>query len=95
MHKITWSGPALNDLRRISDWLMKNADPKTAVHVLTSIQTACVTLESFPLRGPLLPKGLRKLRAQNTRYLIIYRVEKSEILVTRVFHARENWQLEI
>ena len=94
MRDIIWSGPALGDLRRISAWLMENTDPDTAVWILTAIRSACNTLESFPLRSPLLKEDHRKLRVKGTRYLIIYRASDSGIVVTRVFHARENWQSE-
>lgn len=95
MRDIIWSGPALGDLRRISAWLMENADPDTAVWILTAIRSACATLENFPLRSPLLKKDHRKLRVKGTRYLIIYRAGDTDIVVTRVFHALENWQLEV
>lgn len=95
MREIIWSVPALEDLRRISSWLMDNADGATSVSILTAIRKSCVTLESFPSRGALLAQGLRKLRVPGSRYLIIYRTDPSGIFVTRVFHARENWQLEI
>ncbi len=95
MRDIIWSGPALGDLRRISAWLMENADPDTAVWILTAIRSACTSLENFPLRSPLLKQGHRKLRVKGTRYLIIYRAVDTGIVVTRVFHARENWQMDV
>ncbi|MBK7161728.1 MAG: type II toxin-antitoxin system RelE/ParE family toxin [Sphingomonadales bacterium] len=95
MQEIIWSGPALEDLRRISAWLMDNADGETAVRILAMIRAACVGLENFPSRGPMLVQGTRKFRVAGTRYLILYRAEPSRLIVTRVFHARENWQLEI
>jgi toxin ParE1/3/4 len=93
MRDIIWSGPALGDLRRISAWLMENADPDTAVWILAAIRSACNTLENFPSRSPLLAQDHRKLRVKGTRYLIIYRISEAGIFVTRVFHAREDWQL--
>ena len=95
MRDIIWTGPALGDLSRISAWLMENADPDTAVWILIAIRSACNTLESFPSRSPLLKQGHRKLRVKGTRYLIIFRAGEIGIVVTRVSHARENWQLEL
>jgi toxin ParE1/3/4 len=95
MREIIWSGPALQDLRRISAWLTENADAETAVQILVAIRSACKMLETFPLRGPLLTGELRKLRVKETRYLILYRASATGITISRIFHARENWQLEI
>jgi plasmid stabilization system protein ParE len=91
MHDIIWSRPALEDLRRINDWLTRDAEPDHAIRTLAAIRRRAEFLEQFPHGGRPLRDGVRVLLVYETPYLIRYRIATSRVDVLRVHHERENW----
>lgn len=94
MRRIDWTGPALNDLRVIDDWLTREATPDLAVRILSAIRTRSHFLVDFPHGGRPYREGRRILRVLGTPYLIQYRILDDVVQVLRVHHEREDWLLE-
>src|SRR3546814_1994010 len=53
MRRLTWTAPALADLREINAFLRREADGKTAVRTLSAIRQRANLLKEFPHAGPL------------------------------------------
>ena len=92
MREIIWSSLAINDLRRIAEWLNVEVSPETAADYLTAIRDRSEMLKDFPRRGPRISDEARKLLVPATPYIILYDVAEMRIEVLRVFHNRENWR---
>lgn len=92
--RIIWSQPALDDLRGMDAWLMREASPGIAPQTLTSIRYRAQFLENFPRGGRPIDQAHRILRVYGTPYFIRYRITDAVVEVIRVHHERENWQLE-
>lgn len=93
--RIDWTTLALDDVRRIDDWLTREASPALALRTIGAIRFRSKFLEDFPHGGRPLSKGQRVLRVYDTPYLIRYRIVGDSVQVLRVHHEREDWQLEI
>ncbi len=91
MRRIDWSQPALDDLRAINGWLMKEATPDIALRTLTAIRTRARFLERFPDGGRRHKGNVRILRVFRTQYLLLYRIDDDAVQVLRVRHDRQDW----
>ncbi len=79
------------DLDRLADFLtVKN--PRAAHAAADAMLEAIESLGEFPERGLSLRANLRELSVAYGRdgYVLRYRVLPTEVLVTRIFHARER-----
>jgi plasmid stabilization system protein ParE len=95
MTRVSWTAPSLGDLRRIDDWLTREADPDFAIRTLAAVRFRARFLKDFPRGGRPHHGGTRILRVLDTPYLIHYRiVDDLHVQVLRVYHERENWQVE-
>lgn len=92
--RIDWSGPALDDLRAIDDWLSREASPDYAIRTLSAIRMRSKFLEDFPHGGRPHRGTHRILRVFDTPYLIRYQISGEIVEVVRVHHERENWFVE-
>lgn len=96
MTDVQWSGPALRDLRRIDHWLTSEASAETAVRLLTAIRFRAEFLVDFPRGGRPRRGDTRILRVLETPYLIHYRITLDMgVQVLRVYHERQDWQVEL
>ena len=93
MPVIDWSDPALRDLRRIDEWLTREASPEVSIRILMAIRERAGFLERFPHGGRPQADGTRILRVFDTRYLILYRLAGDVVQVLRLHHEREDWSL--
>lgn len=88
---IIWSIEARDDVDRLTDFL-DAYDPTLAGEIGRLLEQAPKRLLEFPRRGSRLsefdPKEVREFRIAN--YLLRYELVRTEILVLRYFHAREN-----
>jgi toxin ParE1/3/4 len=92
MIRLRWSNLALDDLASIRDYLLQR-DPDAARRVIEAIRDRARLLKKHPMAGPPLDIGdTRKLTVPRYPYVIIYRVMKDEVVVTRVHHAAEDWR---
>jgi len=94
MPSISWTLPALEDLRAIDRWLERNRTPRYAAMTIASIRYRAKFLEDFPHGGRPHHDGIRILRVIETPYLIRYRIVADVVQVLRVHHEREDWSIE-
>jgi addiction module RelE/StbE family toxin len=96
MAEISWTRPALEDLRRINRYLTREADHRTAASVLATIRFRLKTLEDFPHAGPPVEgQPYRSFIIRGTPYVVAYRTLDRSVQILRVHHQRENWRLPI
>jgi addiction module RelE/StbE family toxin len=90
-YTIYWSGPALNDLRSIKDYVSRDK-PKAARHLAERISRSVLDLADFPESGRSVPEfpgaGYREVIV--TPYRIIYEVTEDRVVVLRVWHGRRD-----
>ena len=95
MTEVTWSLPALADLRAIDAWLTRNASPEQAVRSLAEISRRANFLRDFPHGGrPMIEHDFRVLRVPATPYLILYRLRPNGVEILRLRHERGDWHVE-
>lgn len=92
MAELIYSGQALTDLDRLTDFLLE-ADPAAAHETTALIMEAVEVLANHPLIGRPVEEGLRELfisRGQSG-YLALYSYEEAEdaALVLAIRHQRE------
>jgi plasmid stabilization system protein ParE len=89
--RIVWSAAAWGDLDRLHAFLA-DQDADAADAVFDKLARAPEKLLDFPRRGARLseftPREVRELRVAN--YLLRYELSKSNIVVLRIFHSRED-----
>lgn len=89
--KIQWSFSAWADADRLHAFMAQH-DLDEADAVVERLIAAPSTLLDFPRRGARLgefdPREVRELRTG--RYVLRYEVAQGELVVLRLFHAREN-----
>jgi len=89
--KIAWSSSAWADLDRLHAFLAQH-DHDAADALLDRLANGPSALLSFPRRGPRLsefdPREVREFRLG--KYLLRYELASEEIIVLRIFHARED-----
>ncbi len=85
------SGPARRDLQRLHNWLA-DVNPGAADRAVDAIVSGILSLEDFPERGRPLRGGIRELRIDFGRdgYVLRYRAQNGDVIITRVFHGRER-----
>lgn len=92
-HKVIWSARSLKDLDQAHD-LLAAQSLKAANQTIKTILERVGQLESFPESGPVEPSLAHRKREHrylvNGHHKIIYRIEKRQILVVRVFDTRQN-----
>lgn len=88
---IRWSLEARDDVDRLVEFVSVH-DPSLANDIERELSQAPRRLLHFPRRGPRLSMfDLREVREYRVRnYLIRYEVSSADIVVLRVFHARED-----
>lgn len=92
MAKLIYSGGALADLERLTDFLLK-ADPVAARSTVALIEEAVGVLKNHPLMGRAVEDGLRELVISRGRsgYVALYCFEEVDdaVLLLAVRHQRE------
>lgn len=88
-HEILWSGPALQDLREIRDYVSRDK-PMAARKLAQSIRKSVLRLARNPRSGRIVPelteRGFRELIV--APYRIVYEVQDGRVLILRVWHGR-------
>jgi len=89
--KISWSAEAQTDLGRIHTFLARH-DLDAADFAFDALIEAPEALLDFPRLGSRLtlydPREVREFRVGN--YLLRYQLSVTDLIVVRVFHARED-----
>jgi addiction module RelE/StbE family toxin len=90
-YTILWSGPALDDLRSIKDYVSRDK-PKAARRLAERISRCVLDLAEFPEAGRPVPEfpdsGYREVIV--APYRIIYEVTDDRVIVLRVWHGRRD-----
>jgi toxin ParE1/3/4 len=96
MRRVSWTTASRHDLRQIDEWLTNEADPDFAIRTLATIRYRAEFLVDFPRGGRPYRGGTRILRVLDTPYLIHYRIVGDlAVEVLRVYHERQDWQVEV
>jgi plasmid stabilization system protein ParE len=82
---------ALDDIERLVRWLLDVGAEPAAARAKLTLEAAIDSLEEFPDRGSLQPRGMRELIAPfgQAAYVIRYRVQSDAVLIARIRHSRE------
>jgi addiction module RelE/StbE family toxin len=95
--KLSYSEQALNDLERLTDFLV-DKDPAAAAETLELIEEAVNLLIRHPLVGRPVEYGLRELVISrgHTGYVALYSLEEDQevVLILAIRHQREAGYLE-
>ena len=92
--KVIWSDFASEMLKKVYDYYRENANLRVAKRIKDEIFTSTRQLEKHPKSGQIelllkrLNEGHRYIVGGN--YKIIYKEVKEGILITDVFHTRQN-----
>ena len=86
--KILWTGPALDDLRDIRDYVRQD-DPAAAKRFAEKIRNGVLRLADHPLSGRVVPElsGLDYREVIIAPYRIVYAVKKDKVIILRVWHG--------
>ena len=91
--KVVFTPSSDTDLSELYDYIADNASLRIAADYVVGIQTACMALADFPLRGaarPDLGNGIRTIPFQG-RAVIAYRPGDDRIRILRVFAAGRDY----
>ncbi len=87
---------AENDLEEIVSYISTELlVPETAIAQLEDIETAILTLETFPERHPVIKmdgfvhEEIRQLLVNN--YIVFYQISATTVFVLRVLYAKRDW----
>jgi plasmid stabilization system protein ParE len=90
--KLEWSGSALVDLERFSEFLLQHY-PHLASSVAREVVAKASILEDQPLLGRAITRGSHyrqvTLRVLNAAYVFQYRYDGQRLVMLRIFHGRE------
>lgn len=93
MVKIVYAQQAVNDLFRLTDFLIES-NPTAALATINLIEEAIMLLERHPLIGRLIDDALRELIISRGKsgYVALYSYEnkKNTILILTIRHQRET-----
>jgi plasmid stabilization system protein ParE len=88
--RLIWSGPALNDLRGINDYLRQH-DSRAAIAALRAINDKARLLLQFPGLGPSMVAEQRYVSVTRTPYVLVYAIERERVEIYRAHDSRQNW----
>ena len=91
MTPVRIAGLARLDLGRLSDF-MSELSPGAERRAMQSIRVGLIGLTEYPMRGVELQPGLRKLIIPfgQSGYVVRYRFDGREVVVTRIHHMFED-----
>lgn len=93
MRRLSWTEPARRDLRDLDAWLSSEADPETAIRILSAIRERADFLLDFPGGGPVYRGDRHSLRVNHTPCSLVYRVlDETRIEILRIHHAKQDWR---
>ncbi len=89
--KILWTGPALEDLRDIREYVSRD-DPSAAKRLATRIRDGVLRLADHPLSGRVVPElaGLNYREVIISPYRIVYTAKQDQVIILRVWHGRNE-----
>jgi toxin ParE1/3/4 len=90
--QVRWSMPAADDLERICAWIEQD-NPEAASRVAGTIYGGCARLKDFPYMGRESRRmsGWRELVFPPLPYIVVYRIRRDAVEISRIFHAAQDW----
>jgi len=91
--KVRFSDAALNDLRRIGDYIAQDT-PLRARDFVRALRERATQIADNPLAFPLVPHHERRgIRRRVFRgYLIFYRAEADTVSIVRILHGAQDYE---
>jgi len=91
--RIEWLPEAARNLTAQIAWIAER-DPWAAIDVGDAVHDAVARLADHPAIGrPGRVAGTRELVIVGTPYVVIYRIERTAVLVLRILHGAQPWPL--
>ena len=91
---VRWTRPAAADLTHICDYTEQRFGVAQARRVAVAVCEAVESLGAQPSRGRRGRKaGTRELILPGFPFLIVYRLRRSAIEITRVLHGAQRWPI--
>lgn len=88
---IEWLPEAARNLTTQIDWIAER-DPWAAIDVGDAVHDAVSRLGAYPTIGrPGRVTGTRELVVVGTPYVVVYRIERTVVLVLRILHGAQRW----
>jgi toxin ParE1/3/4 len=87
--KIVFTPEARDDLLELYEYIAEHGNPERAMAYIERIETACMSLQTLPIRGTLredLRRGLRVMGFER-RALIAFRVRSKSVAILRIFYG--------
>lgn len=95
MTRVEWTGPAVEDLREIKDYIARDS----AIYADAAIERIILAAEDlarFPKRGRIVPEVrdplLREIIVR--AYRVIYRIKKGRVQILTVIHGAREFPRE-
>ncbi len=89
--RIEWLPEAARNLSAQFEWIAER-DPWAALDVGDAVHAAVARLADQPATGrPGRVPVTRELVVIGTPYTVVYRIERTAVLVLRVLHAAQRW----
>jgi plasmid stabilization system protein ParE len=91
MRRVVLRPAARRDMLRFERYLNRHS-PRAAVRMFNLVTSRIVSLAEMPFKGVERPAGMRELVVKFGRsaYVVRYRVTDDTVIVTRVWHGRQN-----
>lgn len=91
--RIEWLPEAARNLTAQLDWIAER-DPWAAIDVGDAIHDAIARLADHPAWGrPGRVVATRELMVVGTPHVVVYRIERTVVLVLRSLHGAQRWPL--
>ena len=89
--KLTWTWTAIADRHKIYDHIEAD-NPRAAVNLDNIFEEKASQLLKYMNMGRLgRVSGTRELVISGTQYLMIYRYDKSSVIILRILHGAQQW----
>lgn len=89
--RIEWLPEAARDLTAQLEWIAE-PDPWAAIDVGDAVHAAVGRLADHPAIGrPGRVPATRELVVVGTPYVVVYRIERTVVLVLRILHGAQRW----
>lgn len=90
MRRVLWHAEAHADIDSIHDYFAEK-DARVATLLVARIEQAVVGLAKRDTGHPGRMPNLREKSVSRTRYIVAYRIRRSDLIILRVIHSAQNW----
>lgn len=93
-YRVTFRPSAEDDLLRLYEYIAAESSIERAGAFIERIESACLSLQTFPERGTRrddIRSGLRIMGFER-RATIVFQVRRSEVVIIRIFYAGQDYE---